>query len=348
MPQHATNSGQEFQPSRAALLVNTRSRAGQETYDEAVETLRDLGVPLSVTYPVHDPARMPEVVQEVLSDRGCDLLVLGGGDGTVSSVVDFLADRNVALGLIPTGTANDFARTLQIPFGTKAACETVARGKIVDVDLGLAGDNYFLNVASVGLSVGVTRALSPSMKKLMGAVAYPIAATKAFFRHESFSARLTFPDGEHAPVTLDRLLQVAVGNGRFYGGGLVVAPESGIDDHTLDVYALESVRYRELLGILREFRSGHFLRRSGVASYRTPRVVLETDPVQPINIDGEIVARTPKEIRVARNALTVLVPQHATSARLDAPLENAADAADGADGDASATGNGTRLFVPSY
>src|SRR5919112_3917808 len=175
---------------RAALVVNTRSRTGERAFFRAIDLLQELGVSLGVTYAIRDPARLTETVREVVDD-GHRFLILGGGDGSVSSVVDFLADRDVVLGLLPLGTANDFARTLEMPEDVESACQAIAGGKIVDVDLGLAGDTYYVNVASVGLSVGATRALSPWLKKSTGPLAYPLAAMRAFLRHEPFFARLT-------------------------------------------------------------------------------------------------------------------------------------------------------------
>src|SRR5918912_697692 len=225
---------------RAALIVNTRSRTGERTFFRALDRLQELGVPLGVTYAIRDPARLPETVREVLDGgSGYSFLILGGGDGSVSSVVDFLAHHDTLLGLLPLGTANDFARTLEIPEDIEGACRAIAEGKIVDVDLGLAGDNFYVNVASVGLGVEATRALSPWLKKSRGPLAYPVAAIRAFLRHEPFFARLAFPDEDHEPSEYDRLLQVAVGNGRFYGGGMVVRLESGIDDKNPDLYPLE-------------------------------------------------------------------------------------------------------------
>jgi len=303
---------------RAALIVNTRSRSGERTFFEALDRLQALGVSLGATYALRDPARLAETVREVLRDgSGYRLLILGGGDGSVSSVVDFLVHHEVVLGLLPLGTANDFARTLGIPADVDGACDTIANGKVVDVDLGLAGDNYYVNVASAGLSVGATQALSPWMKKRAGSLAYPVAAVKAFLSHEPFSARLTFPDGDHEPIEHERLLQVAVGNGRFYGGGMVVAPDSGIDDRNLDVYAIQLGRHRDMFGVARYLKSGDFIRSGGVSQYRTPRVRLETEPDLPVNIDGEIVAMTPQEFSIAQNALKVLVPRDSTAARRD-------------------------------
>jgi YegS/Rv2252/BmrU family lipid kinase len=303
---------------RAALIVNTRSRSGERVFFQALDRLQELGVSLGVTYAIRDPARLPETVREVLDNgSGYRFLILGGGDGTVSSVVDFLAHHHVVLGLLPLGTANDFARTLEIPQDIEGACKAIAGGKVVDIDLGLAGDNYYVNVASVGLGVETTRTLSPWLKKSTGPLAYPAAAIRAFLRHEPFAARLTFPDGDHEPVEYGRLLQVAVGNGRFYGGGMVVAPESGIDDKTLDVYAIDLGRHRNLIGVARYLRSGDFIRMEGVHHFRTSRVRLETDPELAVNIDGEVVARTPQDFSVVQNALHVLVPQESAAARHD-------------------------------
>ncbi|MGH3320105.1 MAG: diacylglycerol kinase family protein [Streptosporangiaceae bacterium] len=269
-----------FQPKRVALVVNTRSRSGERAFSEASELLRDRGVPLDVTCPLRDPGGLPGAVREAL-DGGCDLLILGGGDGTVTSVVD------VDLGLASSDSGRDH------------------------------GDDYFVNVASAGVSVGVTEALSPWLKQRAGALAYPVAAVRAFLRHKPYSARLTFPDGDRGPVERDRLLQVAVGNGRFYGGGMVVAPDAGIDDKTLDVYAIELGRTRDLVGVARYLKSGDFIREENVTHVRTTRVELETDPVLSMNIDGEVSGRTPTSFRVARNALRVLVPEESNEARLD-------------------------------
>lgn len=308
---------------KAALVVNTRSRTGEAALFEALDRLEDLGVEVGATFAVRDPSRITETVRGVLDDGasggGCGLLILGGGDGTVSSVVDLLAGTDVVLGLLPLGTANDFARTLEIPSAVAQACEVIAYGKVVDVDLGLAGGNYYVNVASVGLSVGVTRALSPQMKKRMGAIAYPVAAIKAFMTHEPFDAKLSFPDGDHEPIEHERLLQVAIGNGRFYGGGLAVSPEAGMDDGTLDVYTIEMGRHRNLLGIARYLKSGDFINYEGVEHYTTKRVRLETDPRQKINIDGEVVASSPQDFSIEPNALKVMVPKSSTAARLDEP-----------------------------
>ncbi len=300
----------------AALIVNARSRIGEQAFEKASELLSSLGVEVGASYALHDAARLPETVREAVGE-GHDPIILGGGDGSVSSTVDFLAHHHATLGLLPLGTANDFARTLEIPDELEAACRTIAHGKVVDIDLGLAGDNFYVNVASVGLGVEATRALSPRLKQSIGPLAYPVAAITAFFKHEPFTARLSFPDGDHEPIGYGRLLQMAVGNGRFYGGGMVVAPDSGIDDRSLDIYAIKLGRRRDLVGVARYLKSGDFVKNESVDHFRTSRVLLETEPELPVNVDGELVAKTPVEFSVAANALRVIVPENSTAARMD-------------------------------
>ena len=300
----------------ASLVVNTQSRTGEKAFERSLKLLSRLGVAVGVSYAVNDPARLAETVRGATSE-GYDPIILGGGDGSVSSTVDFLAHHHATLGLLPLGTANDFARTLEIPPNLEEACETIARGKVVDVDLGLVGDNFYVNVASVGLSVEVTRSLSPRLKKRVGPLAYPVAALAAFFKHKPFAAHLRFPDKDYEPVEYDRLLQVAIGNGRFYGGGMVIAPGSGIDDRYLDVYAIRLGRRRDLVGIARYLRSGDFVKSEGVDHFRTRRIQLETEPELPVNVDGELVAYTPQDFSVASNALRVIVPEASTAAHRD-------------------------------
>jgi diacylglycerol kinase (ATP) len=300
----------------AVLVVNSASRTGDTDFEVARQRLTELGLPLAAAHVVEDPSTLPGIVDDALA-AGVELLVVGGGDGTISLIAPKLAGTDVVLGLLPTGTANDLARTLQLPTDLATACETVVNGKLVDVDLGTVGDDYFLNVASVGLAVAVTKALSPTLKRRVGALAYPIAAVQAYHRHQPFRARLEFPDGDHPPVELDDLLQVAVANGRYYGGGAVVAPDAGIDDHLLDVYAIPRGTARQRLQVARHFVSGAFTERDHVLHVTTRAVRLTTEPELPVTIDGELSATTPVDFGLLRNGLKVMVPQDSQAAELD-------------------------------
>ena len=301
----------------AAVVVNAGSRRGAAA-EQAVDAMRAAGVPVTAVHRMRSGADLAGTFDRVLAD-GHDLIVVGGGDGTVSYAAGRVAGTNVMLGVLPLGTANDFARTLEIPNNLAEACATVAEGKVVDIDLGRANGEPFLNVASVGLSVAVTEALSPRLKRYIGPLAYSIATLRAYARHKPFRARLEFPDGDHEPLVLEDLLQLAVGNGRHYGGGNTVSPTAGIDDHTLDVYAILAGPLREHVSIARLLKDGSFIKHDRVYHLTTRHVRVITEPPLPVNLDGEIATATPTDFTVERNAVHVVVPQSSTSALFDGP-----------------------------
>jgi YegS/Rv2252/BmrU family lipid kinase len=282
----------------------------------AVDTLRQAGVPVTAVYPVVSGAELAGTLDRVVAD-GHDLVIVGGGDGTVSCAAGRVAGTDATLGVLPLGTANDLARTLEIPSDLPGACDAVAAGKVVDIDLGRANGQPFLNVASVGLSVGVTEALSPRLKRHLGPLAYGIATLHAYRRHEPFRARLEFPEGDHEPVELDDLLQVGIGNGRHYGGGNAVSPTAGIDDHLLDIYAIVRGRLREHVSIARLLKDGSFIEHERVHHLTSRRVRLVTEPLLSVNLDGEIATTTPTDFAIERNAVHVVVPRSSRSASLD-------------------------------
>lgn len=304
-----------------SLILNAGSRRGAGAAGRVEAMLRghrdDTGSALEVTTSaVQTGSELAAAIDEALATDP-DLLVVGGGDGTISCAAGRVAGTRTTLGVLPLGTANDFARTLEVPFDLAAAVASLVDGKIVDVDLGQLNGHPFLNVASMGLSVAVTQKLSARLKKVVGPVAYPVATLRAYRSLDPFAARLDFPDGDHDPVELDDLLQLAVGNGRHYGGGNTVAPNASLDDHLLDVYAIERGRTRDHVSIARLLKSGHFIEHDKVHHLTTRRVRVTTDRELEVNLDGEIATCTPADVEVLRNALRVVVPQDSRAAELD-------------------------------
>lgn len=303
--------------AEVALVVNAGARRGRDALAVSEERLRAAGVRSLRTWAVTSGAELAAAVDEAVASAPA-LLVVGGGDGTVGCAAARVAGTGTVLGVLPLGTANDFARTLEVSPDPAAAVAALLGGVVADVDLGRAGDHTFLNVASLGMSVAVTQRLTPGLKRRLGPAAYPLATLRAYRGLEGFRARLTFPDGDHPPLELDDLLQVAVGNGRHYGGGNAVAPNASIDDALLDVYAIERGRLRDHVSIARFLKDGSFVEHEKVTHVTTQRVVVDTEVPMPVNLDGEIAATTPLDFRLDRNALRVAIPADSRAARLDA------------------------------
>ena len=136
--------------------------------------------------------------------------------------------------MLPLGTGNDFARNLRIPRALDAACAVIAAGAERTVTIGMANGRVFLNALSFGLTSRISRRLTPELKRRAGRLAYPLAAAGESIAPEPFRLVIHEPDTGRE---LDAL-QVVVGNGRFHGGGTLVAPQATIDDDRLDVYVI--------------------------------------------------------------------------------------------------------------
>ncbi|MCA1684904.1 MAG: diacylglycerol kinase, partial [Planctomycetia bacterium] len=224
---------------------------------------------------------------------------------TLGTVASRLTLGPVRLGVIPLGTANDFARTLGIPNELALAAEIAAGPHVRPVDMARANNAYFLNVASIGLSVATTALLSHRLKRWFGPAAYAFAGALAFARHPTFTARVDSPAGSSEL----RIHQLVVGNGRFYGGGVLVSRNSTLDDGTLAVYSLGARGRWGLLRTVALLRFRYPLDRPGDVFLQTPEVYVTTRPDGlPVNLDGEIRTRTPVRFTVVPGALQVLAP----------------------------------------
>jgi YegS/Rv2252/BmrU family lipid kinase len=205
------------QERKAVLVVNTASHRGLRLYQEAKSELQRAGFDITA-YAVRDPARLPEVVTETIA-QGSRFIIVGGGDGTISAVAGSLAYRKVAFGILPMGTANNFARGNDLPLEVKPAVAVLAAGHVATVDLGRINEGYFTNAVSIGLSSALHRSGPERMKKQFGRAGYLLAAARQFAVHKPFRCRLTH-DGRTTEV---EALDLRVANGPFYGSLRVVA-----------------------------------------------------------------------------------------------------------------------------
>ena len=298
---------------RVAVVVNTASRTGSRALPLVEAALRRTSEEVLV-HRAHGGPELLDALGAAMDDEP-DLLVVGGGDGTIGCAAGLVAHTSTTLGVLPLGTANDFARTLEIPTALTAAVDALLTGKVVDVDLGRVDGKVYLNVASLGLSVAVAQRLTPGLKRRLGRFAYPVATLAAYRGHRPFAVRLELDDG--SVLELRDLMQVAVGNGRHYGGGLTVSPNASIDDHLLDVYAVEQGHLRDHVSIARLLRTGHLVEHDRVHHVTARRLRLVTDEPIEVNLDGEVAATTPATFEVDRNALHVVVPADSRAARMD-------------------------------
>jgi YegS/Rv2252/BmrU family lipid kinase len=302
---------------RAALIVNAKARQGAEGLEAIGQRLAAAGLAVASVQAVEDPATLPDLVRAALR-AGVDRVVVGGGDGTLSAAAGVLAGERAALAVLPLGTANDFARGLRLPTELAEACAVAATGLVREVDVACAGGRPFLNAATFGLSSAATRRLSDDLKKKLGPLAYPVSTFGEAMSPTPFHVRI-LADGESHELDA---LQVVVGNGRYHGGGTLVAPGAQNDDRRLDLWALASAsepeaeggagdKLRDLARLARVamlLRRGRHVEHPAVLHLRARQLAIETDPPQDLDADGESAGTTPVVFTVSPARLRVVVP----------------------------------------
>ncbi|GLY25902.1 diacylglycerol kinase family protein [Micromonospora sp. NBRC 101691] len=288
---------------RAVLVINARSRRGRRRYDHARSRLLAAGFDLLGTYPVDRPGQLEESLTAAAA-LAPDLLVAGGGDGTLSAAARLLAHRDMALGLLPLGTTNNFARTVGVPLDLDGAVAVLTDGKVIDVDLGLAGDVPFANHVGIGLSADIMLRTPPRLKRITGRLAYPLTALGLLARHRPMRATLRSAGAEHEFVTH----QLYVANGGFHAGRRITA-DADADDRLLVAYPVGGPTRRGLLrDTARNAATGH-RRTLGDEPFLAVRELwLETDRPARVEVDGELCGQTPIRLGLAANALRVMAP----------------------------------------
>ncbi len=225
-PPDSTSGGHP--PSRADCFINPNARAAQEMAEAFIEALEQAGIDVTT----HWMKSCEQALDEISKLPETDAILVGGGDGTISGLLPALLERRETIGILPLGTANDFARGVGIPTTPQAAAKIISEGHRLAVDTGLIADRPFLNVASLGISVEIASLHEDRAKKLLGRFAYPIRWVQAWQKHRPLRLKIT-TDGKSRRA---RCSLLAVGCGRHYGGGLTLDEQAQLNDGLLRLY----------------------------------------------------------------------------------------------------------------
>jgi YegS/Rv2252/BmrU family lipid kinase len=285
----------------AAMIVNAQSRKGRDAFEEACRAAETL--PFKVdAHAVRDPEQLDAATERALSKKP-DLMILGGGDGTISGLVDHLVGTDTALAVLPLGTANSFARSLGIPLDIPGAVEVIRTGRRKRIDLGMIDGDYFANCAAIGISPQIAETVPHGLKKVLGRVGYVGWAALQYARFHPF----TLIVGEGAGAKRLRVVEVRISNGRYQGGTELV-DEARVDSGEIVVQAVTGHFKRRLLRNWAASVLRLDARHDDTVDFTGTSIRIATEPVLPISIDGEVLAATPVTARIAAGVIEVMVP----------------------------------------
>jgi lipid kinase YegS len=284
------------------LILNGKA-AGNDAFRTAIVQQRGAGhrIKVRMTKKEGDARRFAAEAGDA------DLLIAAGGDGTLNEVVHGLMDLSKAarpaLGIVPLGTANDFANGCGIPPDSEKALALCLEGHAVPIDVGKANEHWFLNAASVGFGAAVTATTPPELKRLLGPAAYTVMGAILAMNVHHYRGSLTLPDREitgSGPVAI-------VGNGRQTGGGVQVTPRARIDDGLLDVLVVRQIPAIALLTAARELQElspdGEY-----ISYWQTPWAEVYPEEAIPVNLDGEPVQFSSVRYEAVTKAIRLVVP----------------------------------------
>lgn len=232
-------------------------------------------------------------------------VIAAGGDGTVNEVLNGLHGSDVPLGIIPLGTANDFARQARIPENPEAALALVLRREPVRIDTASLNGRRYLNVSSAGIGALVTALVSPETKSRFGPLAYAVSSVRNLTRLRSYQAAFHAP-GFHYQ---GGFLVLAVGNARLTGGGAAITPDASVTDGLLDVCVVEAMPRMEFVRLGLALRRGAHIEVKGVHYVKVPSLLVEAERPLPANVDGEFAQYVRLEYKAHRLALRVFLPR---------------------------------------
>jgi len=242
---------------------------------------------------------------------GCDYIIAAGGDGTLNEVINGIASphpiRGVRMGIVPLGTANDFARSMKLPARVENNVDILRAKQTVLVDLvRVTGKRtrYFINVSAGGFSGAVDEKLTPQIKSTWGPLAYLRSAAAALPKLRAYHATVIFDDVERWE---GELYNIVIANGQFVAGGLPIAPDASVRDGLLDVLLVPKRPAREMALLTAQMLLGKHLSSDVIPFRRTRKISVKSRPRMWFNVDGEPFGDDPAVFQILPRALEFVI-----------------------------------------
>jgi len=277
------------------LILNPKAAKGnaEKHFDRIFQNFKDAKYDHDIKfseYPLHAESIANDAVK-----NGYDNILVAGGDGTLNEVVNGILKSNgdPLLGIIPTGTCNDFIKAAGIPADIQGSCDTIISGNSRTFDIGKAGDRYFINAVGIGFDVAVVQELQKT-KHLNSFLVYLSIVIKKIFRYKGIE--LFIQNGKDQ--SRRHALMLTIANGICYGGNFNIAPHADPADGSLDAILINNVSPFKRLKILSKVFSGNHIKIPDVHVFKTDSLTIKSVDNLLLQIEGELMTWLSKEIHI--------------------------------------------------
>lgn len=290
------------------ILFVVNPVAGSGKAKDALEMIKNLMKIADISHDVRVSNREGNVleVSKWATKNDFTDIVAVGGDGTLIEVVSGIEGyfEKINVGIIPCGTGNDFARTVGIPFDHEKNIMSIIKGETRKVDTGRCNGQMFINSATFGLDGEVVKNTQIVKKIVSGPSAYLLSTIKTLATYKSKKVRIKIDE-----LTIDRdILIIAVGNGKYIGGGMKITPNAEVDDELLNICIVNKTPKLKLLSVFPLIFKGKHISCKEVEMFDGKEIsIICIDDILDVNLDGTLVGTTPVEIDIFGDKINVLV-----------------------------------------
>jgi diacylglycerol kinase (ATP) len=295
-------------PRSAVVITNPRSGSyflHARQIEEVVAFLRSAGwrIELRLTQAAGDALG---IAREAVEEK-VDMVIAAGGDGTINEVIQELVGSETALGVLPMGTVNVWAREMHIPLDIAGARDVLVHGKTRVIDVGQVNNRYFLLMVGIGFDAEVTHAVEKKPMKRLGVVGYLLTGFWMNLGYENFATTLKFAGRE----VKTRAIQIVIGNTQLYGGAVKFTWQARCDDGLLDICVVHKRSKLRRVLVLLDFLLHHKRRHQWVDYETCDQIEINTSKPIAMQVDGDPIGHTPAVFTIVPHSLKVIVPQQA-------------------------------------
>lgn len=292
---------------RARLIYNPTSgrEAMKRSLSEVLFKLENAGYETScyMTTTAGDATNEAKIAVE----RGYDVVIAAGGDGTIYEVINGLAgaEKRPKLGILPAGTTNDFARALRLPKSIEGAADVIAGGHTMPIDVGKVNDKYFINIAGGGSLTELTYDVPSKLKTMLGQLAYYIKGIEMLPSFKPVAVKIEY-DGK---LFEGEIMLFLVANTNSVGGFEKLAPDASLNDGMFTLLVLKKANLADLIRVVTLAIRGEHINDKNILYAKANRIKVTTDKEMLLNLDGEFGGVTPAEFVNQYRHFDVFIPE---------------------------------------